>query len=248
MVIIKMMSIIYKSTSPMRNKKDLLFFSLAIPFLQTLFFLLIRRMYSSEFTLEEIILNNILYAQYTQIIINSAISVSRDREIMSLREIFLSKMGIIKISVIRTFLNSIVSFFFTVLLILIFIIMFSMKITFNQILFLIITILIAFSFLSLFSVFWGIIGMKYKETIFIVNVFLIIQLLISGINFPLSKLPSLLIIISRVTPLPYLVEAITVKKFDEQWFTSISILASLSILFFIVSVIIFRLTKKLIIT
>ncbi|WP_368741546.1 ABC transporter permease [Enterococcus casseliflavus] len=243
-----MMSIIYKSTSPMRNKKDLLFFSLAIPFLQTLFFLLIRRMYSSDFTLEEIIFNNILYAQYTQIIINSAISVSRDREIMSLREIFLSKMGLIKISVIRTFLNSMVSFFFTVLLILVFIIMFSLKTTFNQLLFLIITILIAFLFLSLFSVFWGIIGMKYKETIFIVNVFLIIQLLISGINFPLSKLPSLFIIISKVTPLPYLVEAISAKKFDEQWFTSIFTLASLSILFFIVSVIIFRLTKKLIIT
>lgn len=248
MVIIKIMSIIYRSTNPMRNKKDLLFFSLAIPFLQTLFFLLIRKMYSSEFTLEEIILNNILYAQYTQIIINSAISISRDREIMSLRDILLSKMGLIKISVIRTFLNSLVSFFFTTLLILIFFIIFSLKITVNQILFLTVTILIAFSFLSLFSVFWGIIGMKYKETIFIVNVFLIIQLLISGINFPLSKLPSLFNVISRFTPLPYLVEAISVRKFNEQWFISISNLAVLSILFFIVSVMIFRETKKLITT
>ena len=248
MVIINIMSIIYKSTSPMRNKKDLLFFSLAIPFLQTLFFLLIRRMYSSEFTLEEIILNNILYAQYTQIIINSAISVSRDREIMSLRDILLSKMGFIKISVIRTFLNSIVSFFFTALLIISFIILFSLKISFGQLLFLIVTILVAFLFLSLFSVFWGIVGMKYKETVFIVNVFLIVQLLISGINFPLSKLPSLFIIISRFTPLPYLVEAISVRKFNEQWLISISSLAALSILFFIVSLMIFRLTKKTITT
>jgi ABC-type polysaccharide/polyol phosphate export permease len=248
MVIIKIMGIIYKSTSPMRNKKDLLFFSLAIPFLQTMFFLLIRRMYSSEFTLEEIILNNIIYAQYTQIIINSAISVSRDREIMSLRDIFLSKMGFIKISVIRTFLNSMVSFFFTALLILIFFIIFSLKIILNQIIFLIVTILIAFSFLSLFSVFWGVIGMKYKETIFIVNVFLIIQLLISGINFPLGKLPSLFIIISRFMPLPYLIEGISSREFNEQWFISISSLATLSILFFIISIMIFRLTKKLITT
>ena len=85
--------------------------------------------------------------------------------------------------------------------------------------------------------------MKYKETIFIVNVFLIIQLLISGINFPLSKLPSLFNVISRFTPLPYLVEAISVRKFNEQWFISISNLAVLSILFFIVSVMIFRKQK-----
>ncbi|MFX3689434.1 ABC transporter permease [Streptococcus suis] len=232
----RLFKILLKSTYMVSNTKDYVILNFIIPLVQAYFFVsLLSSRTISNLENGNIFFNNIIFSQFSQLITHTSHSIAREREIHTLRDLFLSKRGIFSVFSLKMLLHVIVTTGTTVLFLLISCLL-DRSTSLLSVLFIIATILFSNVFISLFSLFWGIIGLHFKNILLILNTYLVIQLLLSGINVPFDKLPGILVIISNFLPLTYLIEAINVGEFSYNWFVALGKLATCCILYFIVGI------------
>lgn len=190
----------YRATSIYKNWGQILLIQCLLPLSQMAFFILVG-MARGHQTIgsETIAVNNLVYFGYLNLSIFIVNSVSVERNYGTLKSLVLSPMSLLQIFLSKMIVPYLITSLCQTILI---VILSSMNlITWN--LALCEDIYIMNVCFSAFSMMLGILLLPFRRSIVIVNVLGLIIMFVSGINFPLKRLPSNLNYVSKVFPLVY---------------------------------------------